>query len=355
MAFGADFDLGGVETLAGDVDESVGFETSLEFGSVSFGQRGLHLVDARPQSGAQRSEVRDHVPAQETGERVESFERLHVELAHDLGVDLWGEFDLPVQQQRPRQRLTHLRLGIGASGAPQRDESTGGVHLLRQRRIVTSARFGPVGQVHRTRTGQRGVDLVGQERAEGRQELRDRHEAFVQGRMGVGVAGLPEPRPAATHVPVGEVIDESGKTGGAAERVESLEGIGDRGDGVVEFGEDPAVEHMGRNRRISARRPPVEVGIGGEERMHVPEGEQRLPGGLTDAVLEHPPWSPGLARGEEVPPERIGAERVEDVERGDDVAARLGHLLTVLVDDQGETDDVAIGRGSEDEGVHREE
>ena len=64
------------------------------------------------------------------------------------------------------------------------------------------------------------------------------------------VAGLPEPLTAAPHVPVRDVVDERRQPGRCGEPVELLERVGDGADGVVELGQDPAVEHVRRLRRL---------------------------------------------------------------------------------------------------------
>ena len=156
--------------------------------------------------------------------------------------------DARVEQQGPAERLAHLDLGVGAGGPPEGDEPPGRGHL-RPPASASSAPGGdrPVGQVHRGLAGERDVQLVGEERAERRQQLGDvttRH--VVQRGVGLRVARLPEPGAAAAHVPVGQVVDEAGQAGGAPQGVEVLEGVGDLGDGVVELAEHPAVEHVGR-------------------------------------------------------------------------------------------------------------
>ena len=76
--------------------------------------------------------------------------------------------------------------------------------------------------------------LVGDERAERREQLRERAQALVQRRVRGRIGRLPEARPRAAHVPVREVVDELGQRLRAAERVERLERVGDRAHRAVQ-------------------------------------------------------------------------------------------------------------------------
>ena len=106
---------------------------------------------------------------------------------------------------------------------------------------------------------------------------------------------------------------------------------------------------------VGSRLPPGQVGIGGEEGEDVPQGDERLAGGLPDAVLVDPTVDPRRAGGEEVPAQGVGAEGVEHVPRVEDVALRLRHLGPELVDHVGQAHHVAVRRGPEDERVHRQQ
>ena len=161
------------------------------------------------------------------------------------------------------------------------------------------------------------------------------------------------------HVPVREVVDEAAEAGGGGEGVEALQRVGDRGDGVVELGEDPAVEHVGGSAvgpRRARRLPAVEVGVGGEEGEHVPEREQRLAGRLPDALVGHPAGGPRLSRprrSTSAARRRRGGRRSR---HGSMTLPRgLRHLLAVGVDDEAEAHHVAVGRRVEHQRVDGEQ
>ena len=73
------------------------------------------------------------------------------------------------------------------------------------------------------RAGKVAVHLVGDERAERRQQLGDREQALVQRRVRGRIGRFPEARARPAHVPVRKVVDELGQRLRAAQRVEGLE------------------------------------------------------------------------------------------------------------------------------------
>ncbi len=116
--------LAGLQSLPGDLDESFGLELDLERRSVGRGQGLLHLVHLGAEPWPQGLEVGDDRPGHEARQRVDVLELLDVELAEDLALDGWVEFDAGMQQQRAAEGLAHLCLGIGAGGPAERDEAT---------------------------------------------------------------------------------------------------------------------------------------------------------------------------------------------------------------------------------------
>ena len=102
----------------------------------------------------------------------------------------------------------------------------------------------------------------------------------------------------------------------------------------------------GGGRRIEV----LGVGVEHPERIGVPEGEQEAPHRLRDRLGREAVSGPRLLGGEEVPAEGVGAELVEHLPGGDDVALRLRHLLAFAVEDQAEADDVLVARLVEEHG-----
>ena len=317
----------------------------------------LHVVDLGPQARPERPEVGHDRPRHQAREGVDVVERLDVELRGDLVERLAPEAGPGCSSSARRSGWRTLTLASVRAARPRATRRRAAPICAASAGSPRTGRQRPVRQVDRHVAGQRHVQLVGEERAERRQQLAGHHQGVVQGGVGVGVVGLPEPGPAAADVPVRQVVDEPGQAGGAAEGVEALERVGDRGHGGVELAQQPAVEHVGRLAGLPAGGglPAVEVGVGDEEAEDVPQRQQRLAGGLADAFLEHAPGRPRLAGREEVPAQGVGAEAGEDLPGIDDVAPRLRHLLALLVDEEPEAHDVAVGRGAEHQRVDRQQ
>ena len=89
------------------------------------------------------------------------------------------------------------------------------------------------------------VDLVGDERRERGEQLRDGDEGVAEGGEGGGVT-VPEAPARAPHLPVREVVDERRDGLAAARGVVVVQPVADDGDGVIEPGGDPLVEVVGR-------------------------------------------------------------------------------------------------------------
>ena len=209
-------------------------ERALHRGAVGARERVLHqrhlLADRGPSA---RKFGHDRVVEQpfEVGDRLEL---LHVERVGDLGDDRVGERRVAVGQQHERaaQRLAHLELRLVARREPERHDRARAAPSRASSVVVDRAprrrRASRRGAPTRRSAARLLVQLVGDERAERREQQRDGAQALVQRRVRGGVGRLPEPRPRAAHVPVREVVDEALERLRAAQRVERLERVGDR-------------------------------------------------------------------------------------------------------------------------------
>ena len=116
----------------------------------------------------------------------------------------------------------------------------------------------------------------------------------------------------------------------------------------VEAEQDPAVERspFGEGDLGPTWPPAVEVGVDGEERQRVPQGQQEGLGRLSHQAGRE---SGRLLRvvDAEVPAQGVGAGLGEHLHRFDHVAEALRHLAAVLVVDVAEDDAVAVGRAVE--------
>ena len=195
------------------------------------------------------------------------------------------------------ERLPHLGPALGAGGPAQAhdaddeivgggqvlvDEGGVGLRVVREMHARRRVRARPADQVL--------VHLLGDERRERREETRHRFQAPVEGVVGgvlIGVVlALPEPATAPPHVPVRQVVHEGLNRSGAAGRVEVVERPRDVADERLELGERPPVElgALVHRRRGTRGVEAVDVGVGDEEGVGVPQREQEGAHRLGDEV-----------------------------------------------------------------------
>ena len=87
----------------------------------------------------------------------------------------------------------------------------------------------------------------------------------------------------------------------------------------------------------------IEIGIGHEERVDVPEGQREVADHLADQLDGEAALVAGRRSGIEIPAERVSAVDLDDIPGVDDVAEALGHFLAVAIEDEAQADDVLIG------------
>ena len=198
------------------------------------------------------------------------------------------------------------------------------------------------------------VERLGQERRERREHVGQRREALVKrvecGALVVTVGGLPEPAPVAAHVPVRELVHErlDGRTRGL--RVEAFERVRNVGKRALLERDGPTVD-LGSRGRIAALGviDVLEPGVQHEETVGVPERVDERTRDIGDDVDGDAFLHVGRDAREEIPAQRIGADRVEHVVGVEDITERLGHLLAIGVDDVAQADHVPVGNTVGDE------
>ena len=186
----------------------------------------------------------------------------------------------------------------------------------------------------------------------GRQDDAGLHDGVPQGVVHgllvlLLVRGLaPGPVPHKADVPSGEVLhDVVGQ--GAGELVE-LPGLHERcclGDHLLGPGDHPAVlvPHVGGDVGEGVLRGVVSVDqhVGAGEVDDVPEGVDDLPGVLRAVLLEGGVLPGGVGH-YEIVPQGIGSDLVDDLQGLDDVPERLGHLLSLGVEDPSVHHDLVV-------------
>ena len=159
--------------------------------------RGHELAEAR----AERAEVRHDGVVEQALEVGDDLELLHVELVGDLGGDRRREnVAAGHEHERRAERLAHAELGVAAGRVPERHDVRAPRVISASSVVVDRGDVSAAGQSVRCTDSSRPrevrVHLVGDERAERREQLRDRRAGLVQRRVRGGVGRLPEPRAA---------------------------------------------------------------------------------------------------------------------------------------------------------------
>ena len=190
------------------------------------------------------------------------------------------------------------------------------------------------------RTHQVLVELLGKEGRVGREQFRQGDQAFVERLVGRPlvrvVLRLPEAATAAAHVPVREGLDERLDPARGRHRVVIVQPGRHIGDELVELREEPPVELASRLLLVATCfpavgwLPAVDVGIGDEEGVRVPEGEDEAAPHL---VARRPAVVDVVGRvvPQEEPAHHVHAHALRRVVEPDGVAFALVHLLAVLV------------------------
>ena len=166
----------------------------------------------------------------------------------------------------------------------------------------------------------------------------------MQGPQGAGVPG-PEPAPGATHVPVGQVVDEGGQQLAGALGVEVLQGIGDLAHQHIRRADQPAIQDVARvdgGRDDLTGRPVVGTGVQGVERHRVPVGEQHLAHGLLQRLVPHATGAPRRSVGGHEPAQGVGTVSVHEGDGQQDVAQVLAHLAPIGSEDVAQAQHVAV-------------
>ena len=345
-------------------------------------RRGVERLDrgggARHQlaePGAERSVVRLHLIAHKLRLLGDELQLPHVQLSGDQLAQALDRLALGVagHDYRLAQRLPDLDPGLGASRPPKLDRAARRLDA-RLEIVVLERAVGlrEVQQVNGVRLGaeflgfaarQVQVDLVGQERRERRQQRGDGEQAALKGGEG-GAVALPEPAPRDPHVPVGEILDVVGDRATGAGAVVGVHALDHGPHRSLQARQRPTVE-LGSGfcglcsacrRGGEGRRPePLGVRVEDPERVRVPEREHELAHHLADRVRGEAVTGPGLLGGEVVPAEGVGAVAADHLPRVDDVAAALGHLVALGVQDEARDDAVAVAGAVEDEHRDREQ
>ena len=204
------------------------------------------------------------------------------------------------------------------------------------------------------------VDLFRHEGDHRGSGLRGRDQSGIQRHIGVDLVLSqflgPVAGAAAADVPVGEVVHELLDVGGGFRNTVVVEVLIDALDHGVQLGQTPLV-HDGQLvvvERVFGRVEVIDVRVEDVERIGVPERAEDLSLRFGDGAAGEPVREPRSGVRVEVPADGVGAVGVQGIHRVDGVALGLRHLLTVLILDMAEDDDVLVRSLVEEQGADRQ-
>ncbi len=187
-------------------------------------------------------------------------------LAHDLGQPFDRRALAPVgDDDRLAQRLADLDLGLAARAQAEPHGLARQRHRLLELLVALGSGLAgwEVAQVHaRQLAVEVVVDLIGDERAERREQLRHGQQARAQRGERRRIA-VPEAPPRAAHVPVGELVDELGDRPARGGRVVGVQALARPAravpavrDSAQRSRSSPAARRRRPRRRCAAPRHP---------------------------------------------------------------------------------------------------
>ena len=232
------------------------------------------------------------------------------------------------------------------------------------------------------RTHQVLVHGLGGKGRDRRQQAGEFYQHMIQRGIGLvfigivfpgGRGALPEAAPAAAHVPVAQIVQEGGDRQRGAQRIGILQRLRHQRHDLVQARQHPAVEHVPTLRRRPLRvsriealtprppfptwgegKPPIQVGVGGEEAVDIPQRDQELAAGLVAAMITEEQVVFGLV-GAVQPAHHIHAHIVGGFVELDRVAPTLVHGAPVFCHQRGVTEILQEGRAARHHGAHRQQ
>ena len=108
----------------------------------------------------------------------------------------------------------------------------------------------------------------------------------------------------------------------------------------MQFRPQPLVQGTVFNFLAEIRFPLVQIGIGDKERVSIPQGQDEIAHDLTHQIRGKPSFLSWRCGGIEIPTHGIRPMLIDHLPRVNDIAFGFGHLLTVSIQNQPETDHI---------------
>ena len=347
-----------------DDDLLVFFHLGVEGRTVRLGEGLLAGRDLLAKLRSQHAEVRNQLELDVLAWLLCKPELTHVELLSDRTRETVDGLPLGIirhDDNRFRERLPHLELVFVSNALPQGHHVSNPLHgppelfvdacfiLLRKRR-----------QVHRFRCGvvvlanQVLEQCLGQEGDERRRKLGQVDQHVVERaerRAFVGrIIRRPEARPTPADIPIRQPIHEAEEVSHRHVTLVVIELFSNRAHRRIELGKHPTI-HVGpllERRTVDSCGPPVDIRVGHEEAIDVPDLQEEFAHSVGRRVIEEPRILPGHRARIERPADRIRAHAIHEHQRIGVVLVALAELLALLVGHQTEDDAVfeRMGQGA---------
>ena len=209
------------------------------------------------------------------------------------------------------------------------------------------------------RANEVAIDILGHEGNEGRRCLSDGYEGGIEGEICVNLIGGhtldPEALAAAAYVPVGKLVNKALKHARSLGNLVCAEVLVGSLDGGIELREYPLVHNRegGLIKRVLGGIEAVYISVENVERIGVPESTHILSLSLDNCLTEEAVGKPGCGVGVEVPADSVCTVCLESLKGVNGVALGLRHLLSVLIEDVSEDENVLVGRAVKDKSGYR--
>ena len=297
--------------------------------------------------------------------------RLIAPVSNGLDVELIGDQLIgPLQAgQDPGDRGDHMDLGQGLADlevvlhtelAPQLDHALDQGHPglqgciagrgIGSRIVAEMDGFGHGG------TAEIAVDRLADKGREGGRDLAELDQHVAQGPIGMDlvpvILGLPETAAAPADIPVGQGLDKGDKGTDRTLEVILVHGLGHIVDQRLQGADNPAVKLVVALRADHlVLVETVDIGVGDEETVGVPPGNEEVAEDLLDPVLGEAEVLGADNRGvDQVESQGICPVGVQDPGRIRVVLQAFGHLLAVLRQNQAVNHHIPVGGLAEETG-----
>ncbi|MPM70053.1 hypothetical protein SDC9_117004 [bioreactor metagenome] len=211
-----------------------------------------------------------------------------------------------------RERLANLAVSLVAGGMPKRSQAHDQPHLTIEFVVDhLGIKLRPLGQMYRFRSidieaaHQVLVQGFGHKRHGGSDQLADRHQSFVHGRVGgllIGIRfALPETAATAAQVPVGKDVHKSLNRPCSSQYIIMLQGLGHITDQGMQGRTQPLVNGAVFKFGSGIRLPSIQVGVGHEEGICIPERQREGAQYFAHQVTGEAAFLPGRAGRIQIP------------------------------------------------------